>query len=439
MSATESTAAQSTDARTHAEYRADSRIFYGWLIVLASALGMFATGPGQTFTVAIFVDPIGASLGLSKTAVSTAYTIGGTLASILVLQAGRLIDRFGTRRSMVGIGVVFGLTCAAMSTVSGMIGLVIGFMALRIGGPGALSLASTILPTRWFVRRRGLAMGLVMLGVGLSQAVLPTGTQLLVEAVGWRTAWLGLAVMVGVLVIVPALLLVRDRPEDMGLEPDGLRSPPASGGRTVSTVRTDWTLRQAVRTRAFWILMATGVISSSVGTGIIFHQVSYFTSQGLLDELFVVFAVFAVAQTTSMAVMGIVVDRVPPRYALAGQYVLLALAIVLLLLVGTAPLLVPIYALIAGVAMGGNGTLSSVIWPTYFGTRHVATLRSMDSGIKMISAAVGPLPLALAFDFLGGFGPGLLVFCGLAVMAALLSVACRPPVAPLEAVADAAH
>ena len=416
-----------TRGRSSARVAAALPFFYGWVIVATAALGMFATGPGQTFAVAVFVDPMGAALGLSKTAVSTAYTIGGTAAAVVVLQVGRLIDRHGIRRSMIGVAILLGLACIGMSTIQGMAGLVIGFAALRILGPGTLSLASTVLPTRWFVRRRGLALGLVALGMGLSHAILPTAIQALIDAVGWRGAWIGLALVAWLLVLLPAIFLVRERPEDLGLRPDGEPQRGRSASRPASDLRPEWTFRQAARTPSFWILMVVGVTQSAVGTGIIFHQVSYFAEQGLLGQLAVVFATFAVAQTISMTLTGVVLDRVAPHLVLTALQVLLAAGIALMLVLRAVPAAVPIYAVLLGVAMGGMGTLSSVVWPTFYGTRHLATMRSVESGVKMTAAAIGPLPLALAFDYLGGYAPGLVLFGLLMVLSAALGFACRPP------------
>lgn len=401
--------------------------YYGWLIVLVSALGMFATAPGQTFTVAVFVDPIGATLGLSKTEVSTAYTIAGSLAALAVLQVGRAIDRFGIRRSAICIGIAFGLVCLGMSQVQGMATLAIGFAALRIAGPGALSLASTVLPTRWFVRRRGLALGLVALGMGLSHAVMPTATQHLIDAFGWRHAWMGLALLVWLLVLVPAIFLTRERPEALGLRADGDAPSDRHTAHRPAETRLDWTLGQAARTSSFWILMGAGITQSLVGTGIIFHQVSFFAEQGLIDRIALVFAVFAVAQTSSMTLTGVLLDRIPPRVALVGLQVLLIGSIALMPVLAAMPLLLPAYAALMGVSMGGMNTFGNVVWPTFFGTRHLATIRSVDSGIKMTAAAFGPLPLALAFDYLGGYVPGLVLFGLMTAVSAALGLACRPP------------
>jgi sugar phosphate permease len=263
--------------------------------------------------------------------------------------------------------------------------------------------------------------------MGLSHAALPTSTQVLIGAFGWRGAWIGLAVMIWLLVLLPALFLVRERPEELGLRPDGDVSRDDPSHRQASEPRAEWTLGRAARTSAFWILMATGVTQSMVGTGIIFHQVSYFSEQGLLDHLALVFAIFAVAQTTSMTLTGVVLDRIRPHFVLTGLQLCFTASIVLMLVLAATPAVVPLYAALMGIGMGGVGTFGNVTWPTFFGTRHLATIRSVDSGVKMTAAAIGPLPLAVAFDYLGGYSTGLVLFALLTGASALAGLACRPP------------
>ena len=404
-------------------------MFYGWIVVSAAALGMFSTAPGQTFNVAVFVDPMRTELGISRTEISAAYSIAGLAAAVAVILLGRVIDRIGGRRSLVAFGAAMGLVCLGMSQVDAFAALVLGLAALRTLGPGGLSLASSVLASQWFIRRRGRALSLTLLGMAISQALLPPLELYWIEAHGWRATWVLLGLLVLGALVLPAALLARDRPEDVGLRPDGEPPAPRSGVRTErrAAVEVDWSPRQAARTPIFWLLLLTGAIPSLVTTGISFHQVSYLTELGLESSLGLVFPLLAATTAGGTALFGPLVDRVEPRRVLAGLLALLLVGVVLLVGVAQYQALVLFYPLVIGMTSGGLNTTGGVIWASYFGRRHLGTLRGLDGAVKMIAAAFGPLPLALARDQLGSYGVGLVWFGALAVLGVLAALGCRRP------------
>ena len=171
---------------------------YGWVILAASSLAMFASGPGQTFTVSVFVDPIMEDRGWSRSLVAGLYTVGSLTAAFAMPFVGRLLDRYGARVVLVGVGVLFGLAAIFMSRVEHPQELYIGFTALRILGQGSLSMIPTTLVAIWFIRMRGRAIALTALGAIVSQATLPPLLHVLISHVGWRDAWQVLAVLIWV-------------------------------------------------------------------------------------------------------------------------------------------------------------------------------------------------------------------------------------------------
>jgi MFS family permease len=147
--------------------------FYGWIIVCVSALSMFFSGPGQTYSNSVFIDAYIHDLGLSRTAVSGLYS-GATLgAGLLLFVVGKLIDRFGHRAMSVAIAVLFALVCFGNSFVLGPVTLFIGFFLIRLLGQGSMSLVPSTLVPQWFVRRRGRAVSIMALGGLLGAASFP--------------------------------------------------------------------------------------------------------------------------------------------------------------------------------------------------------------------------------------------------------------------------
>jgi len=179
------------------------------------------TGPGQTVGVSLFIDPLIDELGLTRPSVSTAYLIGTLAGAFALPWIGRALDRFGIRRTMAVIGAVFGTILITLSFVSSLIGLTLGFVGLRMAGQGALGLTATTAVALWFSRRRGTAIGIVSAvgSVGISST--PLILELFLFDYGWRTAWLIEGVAIWLIVISLGLFAMRDRPADLGQQPDG--------------------------------------------------------------------------------------------------------------------------------------------------------------------------------------------------------------------------
>ena len=193
--------------------------FYGWAVVVVATLATFCSGPGQSFVFSVFVDPILADTGLSRVYLSTLYAFGTGVSAVMVVVVARLVDRFGARLMLAGIALGLGVACFGMSAAAGPIALFFGFAAMRALGQGSLPVTANILTAQWFVKRRGRAMAVVVLGLAASNALLPPLTQSLIVAFDWRTAYVILGVAVWLLLIPASIIVVRNRPEAVGLYP----------------------------------------------------------------------------------------------------------------------------------------------------------------------------------------------------------------------------
>ena len=219
--------------------RVSQRMFYGWVIVWVAMLGIFASGPAQSHTFSVFIGPIAAELGLSQTAMASAYGLATLVAAFCLPLMGRFLDRVGARRMLSVVALVFGAGCAAFGLAGGMIWLALGFAALRFLGQGSLMLGSSNMVSQWFSQQRGFALGLMALGFAISMAVHPTIAKWLIDLVGWREAWLWLGISTWVLLLPPVLFFVVSKPEDVGLQPDGVPIPADIGGSQAATEADD--------------------------------------------------------------------------------------------------------------------------------------------------------------------------------------------------------
>ncbi|MGN6243664.1 MAG: MFS transporter [Motilibacteraceae bacterium] len=395
--------------------------FYGWHMVAVAALALAATAPGQTTGISAFIDPVSASLGLSRSAISTCYLIGTLTGAAGMPLIGRALDRFGTRATMASIGLVFGAVLLGLSRVAGPVGLTAGFVGVRMAGQGALSLTATTAVAVWFVRRRGLATGLVSALGATGISLAPIGLEAFIAAHGWRTAWLLEGLAVWAVVIPLALVGVRNHPADLRQQPDGRHADRAAGA---STARAGSTLAQAMRTPFFWVMLAGVATAGLLSTAIGFHQIDLLGERGLSPaEAAANFLPQTVASLAATVAVGALIDKVNSRWLTATCMLVLALG----LLWGV--VVTPGWSAIGfGLTVGASGgvirTLEAGTFPRCFGTTHIGTIRGAVHAVAVGANAFGPVTFALVRAATGTYTVALLtgaVLPLLVAVAALLS------------------
>lgn len=401
-----------------------SPVFYGWVMVLVSSLIIFFSGPGQTYSVSVFIDSYINEYGWSRSVVSSMYSVGTFCAGMLMGFVGRLLDKYGHRRMTAFIALAFGVACVWMSLVSTVPMLLVGFFLVRLLGQGSMSLSSVTLPPQWFIKRRGVALSVVSVGGGLSLAVLPPLNTWIIQNYGWRMSWWTWAVLLWVVMAPLSYLLIRDTPEEVGLLPDNEEALKIT--ETEDTlVEESWTLREAMRTRAFWCIIYTTVVPSAIITGLIFHQISILAQAGLdPGTAALISSLMSVVRLPVALLAGPVADRVQMRYLVAFNQALMLGSMVALYLADSMTL-VMVYGVLVGVQMALQGIVGGVIWPDYYGRRHLSTIRGVTMMAGVIGSALGPLPYGVAYDLFGGYSEALLAsiaFPVLGVLAGLLAV-----------------
>ena len=447
--------------------RINRRIFYGWLLVAAGVLILFASGPGQSHTFGVFLTYVADDLDLSHTEVSFAYGVATLAAAFGLPYAGRHVDRRGARRVLTVVALLLGAAAIAFGFVNGLVVLALGFAAVRFLGQGCLFLVASNVIAQWFERRRGFALSLVWLGFSASVALHPPLSQWLIETVGWREAWLWLGVSSWVL-LLPVLWFVRNRPEDVGLQPDGVPPPapeslpqsgsqapaarldprdetdpsaagePASGSDDSSKATrvdvpeiTGLTLKQTLRTSAFWIVAFGLSLIALLMTGLFFHQVAIFQHRGLDPHVATrVFAITATVSVVSAPLLGRIMDRTPSRLMYAGALLVMAAALLALHVVedvGTAI----VYAVVFGLSNASMHVNVGYLWADYFGRRHLGSIQGTGQTVLIVGASLGPLPFSLSLDYAGNYSIALIgsaVLCVLVALAAALFLRYpRPP------------
>lgn len=411
--------------------------YYGWVILGVAGAAGFMSGPGQTYGVSVFVDHFIDDLGLSRTMVAGLYTAGSLTAATTMVVVGRLLDKYGGRVMLVVVAILFGFAAIGMSNVQHVFHLYLGFAALRTLGQGSLSLIPTTLVAIWFIRKRGKVTAVYHLAMAASQASFPPLIYLLISNYGWRNAWVVLGFIIWAVVILPSLLLVRRSPEAVGLLPDGDSASATGATGRARYIETNFSLREALATRSFWLLVFAGSSQSMISTALVFHHVSVMSSRGIDDAVAAyILGVIAPLAVVGAFIAGFLADSWPNRYLLVMGQGLLFLAMLLTLVISPAWQGF-IYGGMLGLAGGLFMTTSSVIWPNYYGRTHLGSIRGVVTTSMVAFAALGPLPFGFLFDLTQGYTLAIFVFMALPVACGTAAFFAYPPQKKLAAAEQA--
>ncbi len=378
--------------------RAARQRFSGPRMVVVATIALGFTAPGQTASISVFLDPMIAEIGVSRTVISTAYMIGTLTGAMALPWIGRAVDKYGARRTMSVIAAAFSLALVGLASATEIIGLGAGFVGIRMLGQGALGLCAATLVSRWYEKRRGTVLGLQgAIGGGII-SVSPVLLERLIAATDWRTAMLVEAAAVALVVIPLSVLLVRNRPADLGQFVDG---DPANGTKT----QTEWgmTRGQAMRHPFFWVLVAGVGTAGFFGTAIGFHQIALLGERGLsATEAAANFLPQTIAGTTATLLLGYLVDRGRPRLLLACSMFAFALAIAWGTMVDPG-----LSAIGFGVTVGAAGNavraIEAGMTPRLFGTAHIGAIRGAIASVTIASTAFAPVLYSVFYSWTGSF------------------------------------
>lgn len=415
------------------------RIFYGWYIVGVGFLANVASSFALASTLSIFLKPLTDELGISRGVFSLLRSGEGIIAACLAPMVGTLVDRYGGRWLMVigaaiaGIGFLllgyvdsFGQFAAIRLTLVTFGDVMMGYMVVNV------------IVAQWFVRLRGRAFAFTSMGVGFAKVCMPVLAAWLLLTLGWRQTWMVFGLLSMALLVLPALLVVRRTPEDMGLRPDGADEPVididsiAPGKKppqepSARDPETVWTRAEAVRTSAFWLLVITFGISSVGVTGLNLHVYPYVTDIGHSPVVAAtVMSVIASMQLASPLAWGFLADRIDPRIAAMLRFIVQGIGLGLAISTSS---LICLYTgfFLYGIGLGGNMVLPDLLWANYFGRRSLGRIRGMGLLISQVLAAFGPPFFGFLFDATGGYGLSFALFGAALATSAVLSLMLRPP------------
>ena len=418
--------------------------YYGWVILALSGLASYSSRPLMAVAVlTVFVVPMEEDLEWSRTAISVAVSLGGVCAVVLSPLVGPLIDRYG---SGLVVGVSSGIAglCAVGLGAVHQIGL---FYLVYVPGRAVfaspLELGTATAVSNWFIRRRPFALALNHISQGSGLAVMPLVAQAIIGAWRWQTAWYALGIWTLAVGVAPAIALMARRPEDLGLEVDGgsarasspgASSPPgtapgAASGRRPRTAADEinFTLAQAMRTPAFWLMMLFAFAGFIVQAGVSLHQVPHFEDQGIPDSVAVWTAsTFAISQVPASVLWSLIAQRAAARFLMPAAGLVVAGGAVVTAYASDIAMGVT-GAFILGFGVGGLHIISRLTWADYFGRLHLGAIRAWGLAAQVAGQALGPTAAGIAVDWTGNYQGVFTAFgVNLAAVSLLMLTASRP-------------
>ena len=406
------------------------KVFYGWWVALTAALGLFLnTGTIVVFSFGFFAKAIGQEFHGGRAKTSLAFTIHNLTSALFIPLAGRLVDRYGPRKVLLLFTALFGLILISSCFLSEAIWqLYLFYFALGVvsGGAGAMSYTDVV--SHWFDRHRGLAISVMMLGMGLGAIVIPAVAQRLVATLGWRLAYtvFGCSILLIPLPVVAAFL--KERPENMGLLPDGAGKAPVSMPIVANITSNDvgLALREAVRTREFWTMVCSLFLVTASVHACFIHLPAILTDRGGSAQL----AAFA----SSLFGVGLFMGRVGCGYLLdqffaprVAALLFSAVAIGIAFLgLGHTIWSACIAAVLVGLGIGAEVDIIAYLTSRYFGLRSYGAIFGWIWAVFGVSGGLGAYLMGLGFDKTGSYVPPLIGFFCAAVLATLLIVSLGP-------------
>jgi MFS family permease len=390
--------------------------FYGWIVVAVTFVTM-AIGVNARTAFSLFFPPIIDEFGWERGVTAGAFSFGFLVSAAVSPLIGRLMDRAGPRAVMeLGVALMAGgLLLAPLTTqpwhLYATIGVMVGSGSVCLGYSGQ----SLFLPN-WFIRRRGLAIGFAFAGVGLGSMTLLPWVQVMIEAAGWRTACTAMGLLI-LVVLAPINLLLRKRPQDLGLEPDGDAAPsatskPVSNVVDIKWAGIDWTLSRAVRTARFWWLASGYFCALYIWYAVQVHQTKYLLDIGFSPDV----AVWALGAVSLLGIpgriwLGHLSDRFGREWiwsASCGGFAICFLALIALAHFPTLAL-VAIMVLAQGALGYGLTSVMGAIVLEIFQGRHYGSIFGTVMLAALAGGAAGPWVTGAVHDLTGSYAIAFLI------------------------------
>ena len=405
-------------------------IFRGWWVVLGAMFGLVASQGISGTATGILQRPMMDELGWSSAQYSLSGTISLLVGGILGIFSGQLLDRYGASK-LIAIGAtIVGITFIYISTIESL--LIFTFFTI-IGGAAGASLAGPLVinvtVAKWFVRYRGWALALGSVGVSLGNIMWPLLMTYVVDTGGWRAGFVWRAAVMFLLLGVAALLL-RRKPEDYGLLPDGVKIQNLNGetdqagyDAVLADEVNSYTRGNAIKTHALWLISAAYGLNTAAMMAILMHGTAFITDSEFSRAVAAIaFSINGFANLTSKIPWAWSLARIPVGYLAAGTLTFSGTGVMLMLLASSTSSMPLLYLgfFFWGFGFGGTIPVGESIWANYYGRKHLGSIRGIGMPLTIGLGALGPLLVGLSFDLYESYQFAFICLMGAYLIGALL-------------------
>jgi MFS family permease len=394
--------------------------FYGWYIVGAGFLISFI-GIGTRYSFGVFVKSLDADFNMTRAATSGVFSLYMLLGCLVAIMGGWAMDRYGPRKVGIFMGTFTGLSLILTSQARAPWQLLITYSLFLSLGTGAVYGVVNSTTSRWFVEKRGIAVGISSAGGGVGAIILAPFATYLISSFDWRTAFIVIGIISGIGMIAASLLLIKE-PKDIGHLPYGMKSEPKekdAAKRESTPEPASLNLGQACRMQPFWFLGSSWLFLS-LGLHMVFiHVVPYAAGMGIapMDAAFIL-SLMGLANIPGRLIVGKLSDAMGTK-AVGVSCALIQFGAMLWLMGSNQLWMLYAFALAYGFLWGGSATVITVLTADIFGMRSLGVIMGMMSGGWAIGAAIGPAVGGYLFDMSGHYSMAFV-----AGATALLAAAC---------------
>jgi MFS family permease len=367
-------------------------------------MNLYLNGAATSYLFGLLVLPMQEDLGWSRATLLGALTMATFVSAGVGMVIGPIFDRHGARVGMTVSAVFSGTFLLLIPLVNSpwqfyaLVGIGLGATRSALDNVGPRTAIAN-----WFIRRRAAAFAWFSGGRAVFGVTLVVPFALLIERTSWRSGWLVIGALELAILVPLAWLIVRRRPEDVGLLPDGDTPRPDVAASATTAGEPEWTREQAMRTRTFWLLTAGFVFAGFPASGVIANMLPYFHDQGLsVGIASLTFSLFGAGALTGRPLWGYISSHFGVHVGLTIYGFSYALALASLAL-GSNAITLMLASFFVGIPTGGAAQLQGQAWPDFFGRRSVGGITGITTLIIMPAMAAGPLVAALAFDILGSY------------------------------------
>ncbi|WP_298879913.1 MFS transporter [uncultured Polaribacter sp.] len=391
--------------------------FYGYVVLVFGSIGVLFSIPGQTVGVSVFTDPVKDALGLTRNQFSNSYMIGTLLSAFFVTRAGKFFDKFGARYVAFFAAFFLGVFLVVFSFSEGIsnnlksflnfdswlipfILLSFLFFFVRFCGQGVLTMSSRNMVMMWFDKNRGKVNSISSIAVSLGFSSSPILFNYLIDNNGWEVSWQILAICLFIFSFL-IIQFYRDKPEDFGLIPDGIVAQQKK--KKLEFEEVNFTLKEAKKTRAFWMFGLALGFNSFFSTGFTFHVVSIFEVEGYdktdAIAIFLPISIIAISISTIANILSDYIQHKIYLYIMLFSGILASVGF--LNLEHTFGIIFLITGL--GIYSGFFAVINAVTWPRYFGRNHLGAITGKIMSFLVIASALAPSMFSYCFTKIGSY------------------------------------